>query len=145
MLSHHSCLGYVQWKIKQHKINRGLLRFYEMCSILIGYKNWWSYGHLKTLSQMDCGILGTCGNNYPTGAVTQNNKVESSWWLTSHYPDTVLVTRGLKFEAPLLLPTYFPSAPQENCHNIGSNSATWAQKFSSPFCTEWNPKFSTLT
>ena len=38
-----------------------------MCSILIGYKNWWSYGHPKTLGQMNRGILGTCRNQYRTG------------------------------------------------------------------------------
>ena len=36
---------------------------------LYGYKNWWSYGHPKTLGQMNRGILGTCGNQYPTGIV----------------------------------------------------------------------------
>ena len=37
-----------------------------MCSTIIGYKNWWSYGHPKTLFQMNRGILGTCGNQYQT-------------------------------------------------------------------------------
>ena len=37
-----------------------------MCSIIIGYKNLWSYGHPKTLGQMNRGLLGTCGNQYPT-------------------------------------------------------------------------------
>ena len=33
-----------------------------MCSILIGYKNWWIYNHQKIFGQMSRGILGTCGN-----------------------------------------------------------------------------------
>ena len=70
MVSHHSSSDDVQSKRKQHRINRRLLRFCQMCSILIGYKNWWSYGHLKTLVQMNCRILGTCGNQYYTGTVT---------------------------------------------------------------------------
>ena len=40
-----------------------------MCSILIGYKNWWSYGHPKTLGQMNSGILVTCGNQYRTSNI----------------------------------------------------------------------------
>ena len=37
-----------------------------MCSNLIGYQNWWSHGHPKTLGQMNCGILVSCGNQYCT-------------------------------------------------------------------------------
>ena len=44
-----------------------------MCSISIGYKNWWYYGHLKTLGQMNRGILGTCGNQYFTGTYLSIN------------------------------------------------------------------------
>ena len=32
-----------------------------------GYKKWWSYGHPKILRKKSREILGTCGNQYPTG------------------------------------------------------------------------------
>ena len=37
------------------------------------YKNWWSYGHTKNLGQMNRGILGAYGNQYPTG-IEDNEK-----------------------------------------------------------------------
>ena len=37
-----------------------------MCSIIVGYKNRWSYSHPKTLGKINHGILGTCGNQYCT-------------------------------------------------------------------------------
>ena len=45
-----------------------------MCSIIIGYKNWWSNGHPKRLGQMNRGILVTCGNQYCTSNVPQKFK-----------------------------------------------------------------------
>ena len=67
MVSHHYSSCDIQSKQKQHRINRWLLRIFQMCSILVGYKNWCSYGHPKTLGQMNHGILGTCDSQYCTG------------------------------------------------------------------------------
>ena len=71
MVSHNYYLYDVQSKQKQRIINLMLLSFCYMCSIIIGYKNWWSYGHPNRLGQKSRGILGTCDNQYPTGTQSQ--------------------------------------------------------------------------
>ena len=38
-----------------------------MCSIIIGHKNWWGYGHPNWLGKKNCGVIGTSDNQYPTG------------------------------------------------------------------------------
>ena len=44
-----------------------LLGIWYMCSIIIDYKNRWSYGHPNRLGLMNRWILGTCVNQYETG------------------------------------------------------------------------------
>ena len=76
MVSRHYSSDSVNSKQIHHMINLLILRFCYMCSIIIGYKNWWSYGHPNRLGQKSRGILGTCDNQYPTG--TQSQFLENS-------------------------------------------------------------------
>ena len=77
--------------------------------------------------------------------IRENKKVKSQLWTCSKFPDTILVTRGLKFDIPLLWPTDCPSNPQANFYNCGVNSSHQEQKVSAPFFTEHKPKFSTCS
>ena len=51
-------------------------------------------------------------------------KVNSILWMPTHCTAAVLVPGGLIFDMPTLSPTSFPSKPQANFYNFGTNSFT---------------------
>ena len=67
-----------------------------MCSNLIGYQNWWSHGHPKTLGQMNRGILVSCGNQYCTGILSARQIDNTSNSASSICELTTCVHQSLK-------------------------------------------------
>ena len=58
MVSHNYSLDGMRSKLNHHRIILTVLSFFQMSSILIGEKNWLSYGRPKRLGQKSVGSWG---------------------------------------------------------------------------------------